>query len=140
MEKAKTHFTNVLSGLCRSADDHNGNRRGHRRNSPTCTTDITIVDGVYYAAINSLINSGYTLIYYSDEFPDTYGYRAETAINNMPSRKIISEYQDCTFIPNGGNYQHGVCGAHRAGAGTAGRRWRYCLLRCLGCRLVLRIY
>ena len=64
-------------------------------------TKIIEIDGMYYAVINSLTNSVYTLINNSVEFADTAGHWANDTINNMASRKIISGYTDGTFDPNG---------------------------------------
>ena len=64
-------------------------------------TDITLIDGVYYAVINSLTNSAYTLIYNPVSFPDADGHWAKAAITDMASREIISGYPDNTFKPDG---------------------------------------
>ena len=64
-------------------------------------TQITLIEGEYYAIINSLTNSVYTLIYNPVEFVDVEGHWAQDAVNDMASRKVINGYADGTFAPNG---------------------------------------
>ncbi|QRN84665.1 S-layer homology domain-containing protein [Clostridia bacterium] len=64
-------------------------------------TQITVIEGIYYAVINSLTNSVYALIYNPIEFEDVEGHWAQNAVNDMASRKVISGYTDGTFNPNG---------------------------------------
>ncbi len=63
-------------------------------------TKIIIREGRYYAEINSLTNSVYTLIYSSKSFKDTKGHWAGDAISDMASRLIVSGGGDGTFKPN----------------------------------------
>jgi hypothetical protein len=64
-------------------------------------TQITLIEGKYYAVINSLTNSVYTLIYNPVEFVDVEGHWAQDVVNDMASRKVINGYADGTFAPNG---------------------------------------
>ena len=64
-------------------------------------TEIVEIDGTYYAVINSLTNSVYTLIYNPIEFVDVEGHWAQSAVNDMASRIIINGYEDGTFRPEG---------------------------------------
>ncbi len=63
-------------------------------------TQVVEIDGVYYAVINSLTNSVYTLIYNPLEFDDVEGHWAKDAVNDMASRKVINGYTDRTFNPD----------------------------------------
>ena len=62
-------------------------------------TKIVEIDGKYYAEINSLTNSDYTVIYNEMKFTDIKGHWAEEAINDMGSRLIISGVGDNKFEP-----------------------------------------
>ena len=64
-------------------------------------TQITLIDGKYYAIINSLTNSVYTLIYNPVDFVDVEGHWAQDAVNDIASRKVINGYADGTFAPDG---------------------------------------
>ena len=64
-------------------------------------TQITVIDGVYYAVINSLTNSVYTVIYNPLEFEDVDGHWAQDAVNSMTSRLVINGYEDGIFDPDG---------------------------------------
>ena len=64
-------------------------------------TEIVEIDGKYYAVINSLTNSVYTLIYNPVVFADMEDHWAQDAVNNMASRKVINGYEDGTFRPEG---------------------------------------
>lgn len=70
---------------------------GTQRHVPT---EITLIDGAYYAVINSLTNSVYTLIYHPVEFADVDGRWAQNAIIDMAARKVITGYEDGTFRPD----------------------------------------
>jgi len=52
-------------------------------------TEIKVIDGVYYAKINSLSNSVYTVIWNPKTFQDVVGHWAETVINEAGSRLIV---------------------------------------------------
>ncbi len=63
-------------------------------------TEITVIDGVYYAKIKSLTNSTYTVVWHPVEFPDAEGNWAKAAINDIGSRMIV-------FGDENGNYNPG---------------------------------
>ena len=62
-------------------------------------TTIIIIDGVYYARINSLTNSTYSVIYNPFTFSDLNGYWAEDMINNMGARLIVKGTDDNMYEP-----------------------------------------
>jgi len=64
-------------------------------------TKIELIDGKYYAVINSRTNSVYALVHCSVDFTDIQGHWAENEINDMASRKIISGHPVGTFLPDG---------------------------------------
>ena len=61
-------------------------------------TEVTEIDGKYYAVINSLTNSTYALVWNPVEFSDVSDNWAEDTINNMGSRMVITGV-------GGGNYE-----------------------------------
>ncbi len=63
-------------------------------------TVITKIDGKYYAKINSLTNSTYSVIYNPVSFTDVTNHWAEASINNMGSRLVISGTGNNNFDPN----------------------------------------
>jgi len=63
-------------------------------------TKIELIDGKYYAIINSLTNSMYTLILNHMAFKDVAGHWAEEAINDMGSRLVISGIGNDLYNPN----------------------------------------
>ena len=54
-------------------------------------------DGYYYAVINSLTNSTYTLIYNEETFNDTKGTWYDAQADEMASRKILKGISEGTF-------------------------------------------
>jgi uncharacterized repeat protein (TIGR02543 family) len=54
-------------------------------------TKIIVIDGKYYAQINSLTNSAYTVIWNPREYRDAVGHWAEDALDDMGSRLIITD-------------------------------------------------
>ncbi|MGG1517866.1 fibronectin type III domain-containing protein [Paenibacillus oryzisoli] len=62
-------------------------------------TKITLIEGRYYAQINSLTNSTYSVVWHPLTFQDTKGHWAEAAINDMGSRMVISGVDDRNFLP-----------------------------------------
>jgi len=62
-------------------------------------TAIVMIDGKYYAKINSLTNSVYAVIYSPTTYKDTEGHWAEKDINDMASRLIISGVGNDLFRP-----------------------------------------
>ena len=63
-------------------------------------TKITIIDGKYYAKINSLTNSTYSVIYSPKTFVDVEKHWAQDAVNDMGSRLVISGVGADRFEPN----------------------------------------
>lgn len=63
-------------------------------------TSITRIDGKYYAKINSLTNSTYSVIWSPKTFKDVETHWAKEAINDMGSRLIIGGVGDNKFEPN----------------------------------------
>ncbi|MFA7661467.1 MAG: S-layer homology domain-containing protein, partial [Anaerovoracaceae bacterium] len=70
---------------------------GTLRHVPTM---IEEKNGKYYARINSLTNSTYTVIHHSVQFPDVENHWAKDAINNMGSRMIVKGVRDGVYQPN----------------------------------------
>lgn len=64
-------------------------------------TQITVIDGKYYAKINSLTNSTYALVWHPLDFKDTQNHWAKEATNDMGSRMIIEGVGNDMFKPNG---------------------------------------
>ncbi|MCK9313928.1 MAG: S-layer homology domain-containing protein, partial [Methanocorpusculum sp.] len=62
-------------------------------------TVITMIDGKYYAKINSLTNSAYLLIYSPKTFQDVKNHWAQKDIYDMASRLIISGVGNDLFEP-----------------------------------------
>ncbi|MCE5195643.1 MAG: S-layer homology domain-containing protein [Negativicutes bacterium] len=62
-------------------------------------TSIVLIDGKYYARINSLTNSTYAVIYSPVSFADTAGHWAVDAIQNMGSRLIVCGTGDGNYEP-----------------------------------------
>ena len=63
-------------------------------------TRVTVDSGKYYAVINSLTNSTYSVIWHPLEFSDVAGHWAREAVNDMGSRLVISGYGNGTFAPD----------------------------------------
>jgi hypothetical protein len=63
-------------------------------------TTIVKIDGKYYAKINSLTNSTYSVIYNPVEFTDVAKHWAKASINNMGSRLVISGVGKDKFEPD----------------------------------------
>jgi alpha-tubulin suppressor-like RCC1 family protein/alpha-acetolactate decarboxylase len=63
-------------------------------------TKIDLIDGKYYATINSLTNSTYALIWKPVAFKDVVGHWAEEAVNEMGSRMVVSGIDDDLYNPN----------------------------------------
>jgi len=62
-------------------------------------TTIILIDGKYYAKINSLTNSTYTVIYNPIEFADVANHWAKTAINDMGSRLVVTGVGNNNYDP-----------------------------------------
>jgi uncharacterized repeat protein (TIGR02543 family) len=63
-------------------------------------TAITMIDGKYYAKINSLTNSTYLLIYSPKAFKDVEKHWAKKDVNDMASRLVVSGIGDDKFEPD----------------------------------------
>ncbi len=63
-------------------------------------TKVIVIDGKYYAQINSLTNSSYSVIWNPVEFEDVIDHWAKEAVNDMGSRMIISGVGKNRFDPD----------------------------------------
>ncbi|NLB53919.1 MAG: hypothetical protein GX808_13420, partial [Syntrophomonadaceae bacterium] len=63
-------------------------------------TAIIMIDGKYYAKINSLTNSTYSVIYSPKTFKDVGKHWAEKDINDIASRLVVSGVGDDKFEPD----------------------------------------
>ncbi|MPM28888.1 hypothetical protein SDC9_75425 [bioreactor metagenome] len=63
-------------------------------------TQVVEIDGKYYAKINSLTNSTYTVVWHPIEFTDVAGHWAKNAINNMGSRMVVNGDENGNYNPN----------------------------------------
>jgi hypothetical protein len=70
---------------------------GSTRHVPT---KIKVVDGRYYAVINSLTNSIYSVVWHPLKFKDVNSNWAEEAVNDMGSRMVISGVGEDRFEPS----------------------------------------
>lgn len=62
-------------------------------------TQILVIDGVYYAKINSLTNSTYTVVWHPIEYPDVEKHWAKDAINDMGSRMVVFGDENGDYNP-----------------------------------------
>jgi len=63
-------------------------------------TRVTVINGKYYAVINSLTNSLYSVIWHPLQFKDAEKHWAKEAINDMGSRMVISGVGNDMFEPD----------------------------------------
>ncbi|MFC5471282.1 S-layer homology domain-containing protein, partial [Cohnella suwonensis] len=63
-------------------------------------TKIVIIDGKYYAKVNSLTNSTYSVVWHPIEFKDVAQHWAKDAVNDMGSRMVISGIGNDMFNPD----------------------------------------
>ncbi len=63
-------------------------------------TEIIIVEGKYYAKINSLTNSVYSVIYNPVKFSDLENHWAKTSVNNMGSRLVVNGVGNNKYEPD----------------------------------------
>lgn len=63
-------------------------------------TTIAVIDGRYYAKINSLTNSTYSVIWSPKIYKDVENHWAKDAVNDMGSRIIIDGVEDNNFEPD----------------------------------------
>ncbi len=80
----------ITTGIVLNAD-------GTFRHVPT---QIVVIDGKYYAKINSLTNSTYSVIWNPVTFTDVTDNWAKTAINDMGSRMVVAGIGDGIFEPD----------------------------------------
>jgi len=62
-------------------------------------TRVILIDGKYYAVINSLTNSTYSVVWNPVEFDDAASHWAKDTVNNMGSRMIIEGTGGGQFSP-----------------------------------------
>lgn len=62
-------------------------------------TQVTVDNGIYYAKINSLTNSVYSIIWNRVIFADMTSHWAEAAVNDMGSRLVVTGAGDGRFDP-----------------------------------------
>ncbi|MGP0586030.1 S-layer homology domain-containing protein [Paenibacillus timonensis] len=63
-------------------------------------TKVVVMDGKYYAKINSLTNSTYSVVWHPLEFSDVSQHWAKDAVNDMGSRMVVDGFGDQRFNPN----------------------------------------
>ncbi|WP_158301928.1 X2-like carbohydrate binding domain-containing protein [Paenibacillus mesophilus] len=63
-------------------------------------TQIVKIDGKYYAKVNSLTNSIYSLVWHPITFKDAETHWAKDTINNMGSRMIVNGVSNGMFNPD----------------------------------------
>jgi hypothetical protein len=63
-------------------------------------TQVKLIDGKYYAVINSLTNSTYTVIWHPVEFADMANHWATSAVNEMGSRMVVEGTGEGMFTPD----------------------------------------
>ena len=73
------------------------NPDGTTRHVPT---KITVIDGKYYAVINSLTNSTYAVVWHPVEFADVTEHWAKAAVNDLGSRMIITGIGGQNYAPD----------------------------------------
>ncbi|MGZ4123876.1 MAG: S-layer homology domain-containing protein, partial [Tumebacillaceae bacterium] len=63
-------------------------------------TKVVKIDGKYYAEINSLTNSTYSVVWHPLEFQDVAHHWAKNAVNDMGSRMVVSGTGEDKFSPD----------------------------------------
>jgi len=63
-------------------------------------TKVVLIDGKYYATINSLTNSTYTVVWNPVAFSDMVSHWAQSAVNDMGSRLIVEGDGKGNFQPD----------------------------------------
>ncbi len=63
-------------------------------------TQVSVIGGKYFAKLNSLTNSTYSVVWHPLEFKDAAGHWAKEAINDMGSRMVISGVGNGIFQPD----------------------------------------
>ncbi|MFA7673469.1 MAG: S-layer homology domain-containing protein [Clostridia bacterium] len=64
-------------------------------------TTIVVINGKYYAKLNSLTNSTYSVIWNPITFKDMIGHWAEEAVNDMGSRLVVTGKSEDNYDPDG---------------------------------------
>ncbi|MBN7773539.1 S-layer homology domain-containing protein [Clostridium aminobutyricum] len=62
-------------------------------------TRVTVIDGKYYAVINSLTNSTYSVIWNPVTFSDMTNHWAKDSVNNMGSRMVVTGVGNNNYAP-----------------------------------------
>ncbi len=63
-------------------------------------TQVVQIDGKYYAKINSLTNSTYSVVWHPLQFGDVSAHWAKDAVNEMGSRLVVDGTGDGKFSPD----------------------------------------
>lgn len=63
-------------------------------------TKVVLIDGTYYAKINSLTNSTYSVVWHPLEFKDVANHWSKDAVNDMGSRMVIDGTGNGMFSPD----------------------------------------
>lgn len=63
-------------------------------------TQVVVINGVYYAKINSLTNSTYSVIWNPIEFADVAKHWSKDSVNNMGSRMVVNGVGGGNYDPN----------------------------------------
>jgi len=63
-------------------------------------TKITVINGKYYAVINSLTNSTYSVVWNPVEFSDVTNHWAKDAVNDMGSRMVVTGVGNNNYAPD----------------------------------------
>lgn len=63
-------------------------------------TSIVVIDGRYYAKINSLTNSVYSVIWNPKAYKDVEGHWAQEAVNDLGSRLVLDDTGENRFEPD----------------------------------------
>lgn len=63
-------------------------------------TKVVRTEDTYFAKINSLTNSTYSIVWHPLVFNDAANHWAKEAVNDMGSRMVINGFEDGTFKPN----------------------------------------
>lgn len=63
-------------------------------------TEVVVIGGKYFAKINSLTNSTYSVVWHPIEFADVANHWAKSAVNDMGSRMVVDGVGGGLFDPN----------------------------------------
>ena len=63
-------------------------------------TQIVVINGKYYAKLNSLTNSIYSVIYNPVTFADVSSHWAKDAVNDMGSRMVVTGKGNGVYAPD----------------------------------------